>query len=760
MSEPTARPATGHRPSRGAGLVRVLPVAAALLFTAYSLHRAEVALPDTGVFASYLALGLVLPGVVMWRLLVSRGTWTLLGDLACGTSLAYAVELGVYLVCAHAGHPDLAWIWPVVPLVVSLHPRLRPLVWRAAAGPAAPAWMPWLLGGLTCYGVAVITRTNWNLFPLEGNLAHSPYVDTPYHLALVGALSRHVPVDLPSVAGEPLYYHWFVHAELAASRHATGIEPLVLLTRLGPLPMMVVGILGVAALAQRLTGSYLTGGVAATLYAGVGSANLTKDFGTMAADSHVILSPTTVFATALLIATAAVTFELLRPAGEAAHRLPLWLVLAVLLGAISGAKGSLLPVLLGGYAAVLVMAAVFSRRLHRAALGMLLIALAWFLLAQQVIYGGSAQGTEVKPFGLGDMIAVRFGLAGEGHVSFLLAAGVTLVYVGSKAVQVAGVAGLFTREAWRDERAHFAVGCCTAAVGAVLAFNNAAYNQVYFLLVAPPLIAVASAWGFTTLARRLPTADARRVVLTAALAGLVVGWVAKEVFADKTHPDGYSRTEFFLPVVLALLACAVAAAAIGGATRAAHRRIAITLAATVSIATLGAAPSAARVLRYLSTPGDQFRTSAADRYDTIGRDGIEAARWLRDHSEATDVVATNAHCTVPGSLATCDRRKTWIAAFTERQMLLEGWAYSSRSATEAEKQGVPVARVPFWHPEILRANDEAFRRPTAERIEVLHDRYDVRWMFADLRFGADVRALDEIAREVYRKGDYAIYQLG
>jgi hypothetical protein len=142
----------------------------------------------------------------------------------------------------------------------------------------------------------------------------------------------------------------------------------------------------------------------------------------------------------------------------------------------------------------------------------------------------------------------------------------------------------------------------------------------------------------------------------------------------------------------------------------------------------------------------------------MGPGGQAAARWLRDHSDPDDLVATNVHCAYPG-VRFCDHRSAWVAGFTERQVLLEGWAYTSRTATEAEKQGVPTLLAAFWDPERKRANDWAFKWPTARREKVLRDRYGVRWLFADTRFQVDTTQLDRVADLVHRDGDYAVYRL-
>lgn len=743
--------------SSASGLLRYLPVTVALLFIGYSLHRSDVDTRDLVVFTCYVALGLLLPGLALWRLLVNPRGWSLLADLAAGISLAYAVELGVYLVCAHADHPGVAWVWPVAPLAASLHPRLRSRVWRRAEQ-TTPLGLSWVLSGLVVYSVAQVTRTYWDGYPLDGPVSRAPYVDIPYHLSLIGALSRHVPANVPAVDGEPLYYHWFFHAEMAAARHATGIEPLVLLSRLGPLVMTAVIIVGTAVVAHRLTRSNLAAGAAAVVVCGGSTAPYVVGPAADLLAGYLFPSPTTAFAMALLVAPVLVVIEYLD------DRIPMpwpsWAVLAVSLGAISGAKGSLLPVVLGGLASVIAMRLLIRRRLHRRALGVFALGAFWFLLAQQLVYGGSSQGTDIKPFGFGDRLGVRLKLAEQGHVGLGLAIALTVVYLISLAPLWAGLPGLFTRDAWRDPRAHFLVGCTVAATGAVVVFDNAGFNQVYFLRVAPPLIAVAGIWGLAVLVRRLPREVARSLAVAGIVVGLVVGWLVRELYGSSVTT---SPARLLLPPALALITCVAVGIVLGiliarGRSLPA-RWIAALLVAGAAVAVLGQPAALANVSRTVFHPAEQFDRGTTNRPDMIGRGGVASARWLRDHSDADDLVATNVHCAYPNARF-CDHRSAWVAGFTERQILLEGWAYTSRSAEEAEKQGVATLLAAFWDPKRLRANDWAFWWPTARRVNVLHDRYGVRWMFADTRFRVEPARLDKVAKLVHREGDYAIYRLG
>jgi len=134
----------------------------------------------------------------------------------------------------------------------------------------------------------------------------------------------------------------------------------------------------------------------------------------------------------------------------------------------------------------------------------------------------------------------------------------------------------------------------------------------------------------------------------------------------------------------------------------------------------------------------------------LPRSRVDAARWVRDHSDPDDIVATNVHCVgYYGDL--CDSRSFWLSAYAERSVLVEGWAFAPRLAT--------VGLTAFWDPEKLRRNDEAFIEPTAEGLRELRERYGVRWLVVDRTVGKEPPALGELAVRRYDNGRLAVYEL-
>jgi hypothetical protein len=134
-----------------------------------------------------------------------------------------------------------------------------------------------------------------------------------------------------------------------------------------------------------------------------------------------------------------------------------------------------------------------------------------------------------------------------------------------------------------------------------------------------------------------------------------------------------------------------------------------------------------------------------------------AAMWLRRNSRPGDLIATNAHCIIQRD-GMCDSRHFWIAALSERPVLIEGWSYSNQANRIALTTGGNPSLIPYWNREELAANDTAFTAPTPAAIERLR-KAGVRWLYADNRAGMVSPALRDYVRLRHATLDATIYEL-
>ena len=189
----------------------------------------------------------------------------------------------------------------------------------------------------------------WGISAVTPVALRAPYVDEPYHLALLGEFRHHFPAEVPFVDGTPLRYHWLVYPFLAAGTWGSGVAPIVLLKVLVPAALIALLVLGVAVAASRISGHrWAAVGSAAVLCAltpldmmawtDVSRPWLTTGWLTYR-------SPTQLLANALCPLLVVLLVGILR---GAAARPRHWVATAGVMLAVAGAKSAMLPVFVAG----------------------------------------------------------------------------------------------------------------------------------------------------------------------------------------------------------------------------------------------------------------------------------------------------------------------------------------------------------------------------------------------------------------------------
>ena len=324
----------------------ILGLATVAVLAAYGTPILEMA-----AFGLYIVVGIALPGMLWVRRLRGRAAH-LSEDIALGLAVGYCLEIAAYVIARAVGVPLLFLLWPALTLLAFVTlPSLRQY-WRGS-GERAPRWWSWSLALMLGYVLVYSAGRFFAQHHLTGT--DTPYVDMPYHLSLIGELRHHMPPAIPYVSGVPLAYHWFYYAEAAATSWATGIEPVTLLYRLSGLPFFAAFVVLTAQAARRLTGGWWSGPVAVAIALFSTVAAPYRWAGAPVFDTQTLdatwISPTNLFGLVLFAAVIVVLMDLLtsdrRPArGQ-------WLLLAVLVGGIAGAKASLVPMLIVGLVVVI-----------------------------------------------------------------------------------------------------------------------------------------------------------------------------------------------------------------------------------------------------------------------------------------------------------------------------------------------------------------------------------------------------------------------
>ena len=736
----------------------------------------------TAVFAGYVALGIILPGTLLWRAVRGRPGW-FVEDVAAGLAVGYSCEVMAYIGARAIGLPLLTAAWPVVTIAVFLLvPGLR-RHWRGTgqAGEKTPFWFSAILSGsalvLFYWSAVRFFRTHDLAEP--GML--SPDIDSPFHLALLGEARHHMPLASPWLPEQPVLYHWFVYAEMASTSWITGIEPQVLLLRLSPLPMVFGFLLLMAVLGRRLTGQWWAGAAAAVTtyfvltptpyqwrldgWFSTFGTNVYEDGSSLRAQMWT--SPTQTFGAILFAGLALVLVDVLTVPGRRR-----WGLVVLLTAAVTGGKATFLPMLLAGLLLVIAVRLLTRRRVHPAALIAAGIAFVALLFAQFVLFGGAAQGLAVDPLHFarisGAPYTAAFALPGSGQVGRL--ALVTLITFACWACIWPGLIGLVRlagrRRPGLDVPADPVVlmaGIGLSGIGALLVFGLEGGAEGWFMVSGRPYLSLAAVAGLALITPAgVPVRRMLLWVYGAILTGAAILVVVHELGPERTPRPaavgGPAQTAFHLvwPYLAVFAPLGVAAYVV--------HRSSFPAKGTVYAAMLAGVCLVTTPLHLYATTRDARHTGwrGVQQYEPfIPRGTAEAGRWLRDHSDPRDLVATNAHCLIAGDTPKdgCDNRHFAFSAYSERRFLVEGWGFTARTHEVAAAAGVNAVWAPYWNAQLLADNDAAFSAPSAQTIGKLRDQYRVRWLFVDEVRNAPAPALGDVARLRHRAGDIAVYEI-
>jgi hypothetical protein len=658
-----------------------LPAAILAIFTTVVLAAYDTPMLETAIFGSYVVFGIALPGMLWLRLLRGRSAHVS-EDLAIGLAVGYCLEIAAYIAARAVGAPLLFLLWPTSTLVAfAAVPALR-RHWHGD-GSRRPVWWSWSLAAILGYLLIYSAGTFFASHHLTGT--DTPYVDMPFHLALIGELLNHVPPQVPYVSGVPLGYHWFFYAEAAATSWATGIEPVTLLYRLSGLPMFVAFVVLTATAAQRLTGRSWTGPVAVAVALFGTVADPYGWVGTPVFDTQTLgvtwISPTNLFGLAMLAAMILILIDLLQPDTGAPRSY--WLLMALLVFGCAGAKASLLPLLMVGLLFVVAGFAIIRRRLHRGAAAGLVLATFGLLLAEELLYRGSTDRPDIGLDSLRSLPVVSLvGAEGAAGLSSLI-----LPFAGLLVALVlwsflwAGAYGLLARgrDSSVDAPLALLAGIGAGALGAVTFLYYSGLSQTYFLTVAAGAFGVFVTAGIARLVpERARYSPFIACVSVAALLGAGAVLIINRIGPANAPTLAADHLAGVLPVVvmpvLALLAVAIAACVVLGL--AARKWTTLQSAVPMFVIALMVGFSLPNVAVVLAAPIKGGTPPGL----TVPADGINAARWLRDHSDTDDLVATNLHCAwYTTNFDSCNPVSSWVSAYSERRVLVEGWAYTSKT---------------------------------------------------------------------------------
>ncbi|MDN5765016.1 MAG: hypothetical protein L0H96_06230 [Humibacillus sp.] len=552
---------------RGARAARWAPATTALTGSVVLALSTGVSAADVTRFAVGTAWSVLLPGLVVTRWARPHPS-SLLGEVATGFVVGLGLQLTAWAMFVGVGGPGAGHWLALYPLLFvtagAISHRLRARLRAPTYSERVPAAAAWSLCAAYLTAIAWLWATVLDRTPLPPGRGRW-YQDLYWHLSISAEARHSAPPEVPQVAGEPLSYHWFANAHMAADALVSGVDVLVVGARLWYLPVYAAIIVLTYLLAARLAAAPWAGVLAVALVVVPSALAPVRWIAAVGAESLIPQSPSQIFGLpGLLVLIGTLAGIVAAPNGGAVRRGE-WILLMLFAMLSAGSKSSILPTVLAGLLLVLVVSWWRRRTDPTRSLAPTLAATALVALvllpASRLLAGGSAGST------LGFLTAVDQTTALQ-HATALERAGV----IGTPLLlSLAGIIGLLIAVqfagvllAWplrHDPRAVLLAGCVLAGFGALMVVHHPGGSQLYFMRGVMPIVAVLTAWGAAHAVRR----EARSVAVTAGAVALGVvaglaGWAAVALAGGTQQgpQTGITRLALALSV---LAACAVLAVA-------------------------------------------------------------------------------------------------------------------------------------------------------------------------------------------------------
>ena len=688
-----------------------------------------------------------LPGVLVLRLCRGQGK-SLLEEMSVGFVVGLAIQLLAWALFVALGIGFLLALYPLLVVAAALLiPRWRAHLRSTPYPERHPWWACWSLAAAFVWSVFFLANRTFAVNPLPPATARW-YPDLYWHVAVAASARTSVPPLVPQVSGETLKYHWFSHAHMAADSLVSGVDVLVVASRLWYVPMYAAILCLTYLLATRLAGTAKAGLVAVVLLLANASINPIRWISAQGAEALVPLSPSEIMGVPVLLVVVWWLIELVR--GARPGRLG-WALLVVVLLACAGSKSSNLPVLLCGLLLVGVLQ-LLTR--HRS--------------AQTWIAAGATLGAILvtAPFLLGGSNVSKLAFLAQPDTQLKLyytleqmpgdswQRGFVVVLAALTLVQFAAILPVLS--VWRDPGAVFLVGIFVAGFSAILLVFHPSVSEIYFLRGVLPVADILIAWG---LAHALRRGGARwwHAGLGALAGGALLYGARWSTPVQLPTAEAAKRGATVVLVVTLLLLAAGAVA--WRITR--SRRFGPALRATLAGLLVGAAVIPSGVATAQDARPDLRYQQSANYQLTPG--AVAATTWLRDNTPQQTLLATNVHCRRGPTRRICDARALWVTGLSERRAYVESWGYTDQAYATANnprpgEDGVFYWNASFYDQKRLLINDAAFRGPTTYVLRTLYDR-GVRYLVGDDTASTVSPKLDTMAKRVFHSGNVTVYRL-
>jgi len=743
------------------------PAALVIVVAVATWLVAGVGAADILRFLGYELFFIALPGTaLLWAIRGGRSGF--LVTVALAWPLGQTLEIFAFSATAATGLRTLFVLYPVIVIAAG-----GLVIWRRRSALPKSEEVETTSGVALCgaacaisLGLIYIAFMFLPEVPLPSSGTSVAYpVDFQFFMGLIGQALHRWPTTSPGLSGVPLPYEWFVFFHMAAVTQVTHVAiPLVAL-RLDYVPTIAVVGCQLLVVGRSLARSAWVGVLAIVVVFLLGPLDFTTDPAGVSSpfyerfNFHLWASWTFPFGLMFLLALVYLINERLgHPAWSRARTVGSWILIALLMVGASGAKATILPVIIAGLGLYALTALAVRRRVPWNAIAILCAGIVIFAVTFVVVYGGGAPGTGFDPFvSLGGTLPV---LAAEGITSS------TLRHVVLPFAYVAGVAGVLLplagslymlRRRHRAELARYGFCIALFVAGLVIAnlVHQIAYSEQYFLDTGFVAGAVVAAGGL-----HLAWLDAgsalpmeRRHIMIALGASIVLLVAIIGITAKTMSHDDALTVRYILLGVAAVAIVAAWDLRLRSQHRDSQGVLALALipllAASALTAPLLLAPKAKRVL-----DGVPLTVTQPDPQIVWGlTPGLLAAlQWLQGHSPVDTVLAVSNHWANPSRT---DAGYYYYSAFSERQVFVEAYSPIRYGITTglATPEGVNFALR-------QRLNNEVFGDASLAALNVLTHQYSVRFLVIDRIHGTVDPAVAQLGRIVFSNHDATIVAVG
>jgi hypothetical protein len=717
-----------------------------------------------GRFVAYELGFVALPGgALLWAL---RGRCGFLLTIAVGWPLGQTLEILAYSATSAGGARGLFAAYPIA--VIAL---CAPLIWRRKPSQPDPRdeavsdRLIWAAAAVLSLGLVYLALMFLPTVPLPsatGSVAYNP--DYPYFIGLTAEVAHHWPATSPGLSGVPLHYQWFVFIHMAAITHVTDLPIPTIALRLDYVPTIIVLGFQLLAVGRMLGRSAWTGVIAMAVFLLLGPLDLTTDVGGATpffdlVSNHLVASWTFPFGLTFLLALIFLIAERLQsPTWRMGTDLSAWALIALLMIGASGAKATVLPVIITGLVLYIGIAIVLRRPVHIAAPVTLALGLLIFLVTFRVVYGEGVPGTSIDPLA---SLARTIPVVATADITNPTLRGIPLpaAYAAGLAGMLLPLAGMLylLRPQHRHRLPNFALCLCMFVAGLLIAnvVHQVGYSELYFQDTGYVAGCVVAAAGLRLMwldaGTTLPMSRRALVVSLAVWLVLLMAIVTITSRAS-VHPDALKIRYIGLGIgtVAFVLICA---AALSGLRRPMSGILAVALVPLLAATALSSPIEVSTTVRSL-VKGTPVTPPQPDPGVVWGlTPGLwSALRWMRDHTPAGTVFAVSNHWIDP---AKRDGRNFYYSAFSERQVFIEG--YDPIRYGISNLLAAPLGTNYTYRRQL---NDALFNHADVNALHVLTQQYGVRFLFVDRIHGAIDAAVLQLGHVVYRDSDAVIVAVG